>query len=214
MKVPDRVRLFRLVHIDNLPVLLKRGTLHAPHTVPDDGLPYKTIHDVSIQERRHLKAIPCGAGGVVHDYLPFYLGPLSPMLYKLSKGGVTGYSEGQESLIYLVYWASDVARVGLDFVFSDGHGIAAFTQWFDDLADLDQLDWPLIMAREWSDTLEDNDRKRRKQAEFLVHGGLPWSMVKGIAVMNDEMVDKVERILEQHPDQHRPPIRVVSKWYY
>lgn len=111
-------------------------------------------------------------------------------------------------------WADEVASAELDFVFSDGRGIAAFTQWFDDLADLKKLDWPLILGREWYDTPEDNDRKRRKQAEFLVHGSLPWSMIKGIAVVNDEVAVRVNEVLKQYPDQHRPPVRVISQWYY
>ena len=67
----------------------------------------------------------------------------------------------------------EIADVGTRFVFTDGHGIAAFTQWHDDLAQMDQLDWPLILNREWADTLEDNDRKRRRQAKFLIHQSLP-----------------------------------------
>lgn len=214
MTIPDPVRLYRLVHIDCLATLLQRRALHAPNFAPEDGLIYKTIHDVAIQERRHHKTVPCGPGGVIHDYLPFYLGPLSPMLYKLSKSGVGDYHEGQAPLVYLVCWAHEIADAGTRFVFTDGHGIAAFTQWYDDLAQMNQLDWPLILHREWADTLEDNDRKRRKQAEFLIHQSLPWSMVKGIAVINDEMADRVRETLNQFPDTYSPPVRVVPQWYY
>lgn len=79
MSVPDPVRLYRLTHIDNLKTLLKRGILHAPNAAPSDGVQYRTIHDASIQARRHERLISSGPGGVIHDYLPFYLGPLSPM---------------------------------------------------------------------------------------------------------------------------------------
>ena len=37
MALPDPVRLYRLVHIDNLPALLERRALHAPTCAPDDG---------------------------------------------------------------------------------------------------------------------------------------------------------------------------------
>ena len=60
-----------------------------------------------------------------------------------------------------------VARIG--FVFSDGHGLARFTAWYDDLADLDRVDWDMVYQRYWRDTSDDMDRQRRKQAEFLVH---------------------------------------------
>ena len=108
----------------------------------------------------------------------------------------------------------EIADVGTRFVFTDGHGIAAFTQWHDDLAQMDQLDWPLILNREWADTLEDNDRKRRKQAKFLIHQSLPWSMVRGIAVINDKMADRARNTLNQFPDTYSPPVRVVPQWYY
>jgi len=52
--------------------------------------------------------------------------------------------------------------------FSDGHGIAAFTQWFDDVTNLNQIEWDMVQADYWADTIVDMDRQRRKQAEFLV----------------------------------------------
>ena len=214
MTVPPKVRLFRLTHIDNLDTLLRREALHAPLHTPDDGLPYRTIHDISIQAKRYQRSIHCGPGGVIHDYLPFYLGPRSPMLCKLSKGGVAGYDEGEEPLVYLIAWAEDVADRNIEFVFSDGHGIAAFTQWFDTLDNLEKLDWPVILGRDWADTTEDNDRKRRKQAEFLIYQSLPWKMIQGIAVLNETMADKVKAILAQFPDLHHPPVHPVPQWYY
>jgi hypothetical protein len=36
----------------------------------------------------------------------------------------------------------------------------------------------------WNDTPDDPDRKRRRQAEFLVHGALPWDSVEFLAVRN------------------------------
>ena len=52
MPVPDQITLYRLVHVDTLPTLLTRGTLHAPNSTPDDRLPYRTIHSVSVQVGR------------------------------------------------------------------------------------------------------------------------------------------------------------------
>jgi len=91
-----------MLHIDNLAVVLQRGGLHAPLHVPVDGLTYRTIHNVDIQNERHVRNISCGPGGTIHDYVPFYLGPLSPMMLQLKTGRVAGYTEGQTPLIYLV----------------------------------------------------------------------------------------------------------------
>ncbi len=70
----------------------------------------------------------------------FFLGYLSPMLLQLKTGRVPGYDEGQEPFIYLVSSAQVVAAAGILFVFSDGHWIAAFTDWYDDLSQLDKAD--------------------------------------------------------------------------
>jgi ssDNA thymidine ADP-ribosyltransferase, DarT len=192
---PQPTPIYRLVHVDCLQTLLTRGVLHAPNGTPDDGLPYRTIHDTSVQANRRVKAVPCGPGGTVHDYLPFYFGARSVMLLKLKTGQVAGYAEGQEPLIYLVSTAQAVATAGNRFVFTDGHSLANFTQWFTDLARLDAVDWPLLSARYWNDTPQDNDRQRRKQAEFLVWQSVDWGLIGGIGVFNAAMKARVEGIL-------------------
>jgi ssDNA thymidine ADP-ribosyltransferase, DarT len=128
--VPASISLFRLVHVDSLPTLLRRAGLHAPNLTPNDGLAYRTIHNSQVQANRQLKALPCGPGGTIHDYVPFYFGPLSPMLLNLKSGRVEGYYEGQEPLIYLVTTVEDVLNSGASYVFSDGHGLATFTSWY------------------------------------------------------------------------------------
>lgn len=149
---PQPTPIYRLVHVDNLAALLARGRLHAPHHTPADGILYRTIHDANVQANRRVKDVPCGPGGTVHDYLPFYFGPLSVMLLQLKTGQVAGYNEGQEPLVYLRTTVQAVAQAGCPFVFTDGHGLAKFTRWFDDLAHLDAVDWPLLRGRYWIDT--------------------------------------------------------------
>ena len=83
MPVPNPTPIFRLIHKDNLHIYLRRGGIHAPNNTPDDGLTYKTIHDVEIQSKRSELQIPCGTRGCAHDYVPFYFGYLSPMMFKL-----------------------------------------------------------------------------------------------------------------------------------
>ncbi len=89
---PTPVLLYRLIHIDNLPILLERDALHAPNATPQDGLRYRPIHDVSVQASRRVQPVPCGPCGTVQDYVPFYFGPHSPMLLKLKTGQVAGYN--------------------------------------------------------------------------------------------------------------------------
>ena len=77
---PNPTWLYRIVHADNLATLLTRGALHAPNCTPNDGLPYRTIHSTAVQANRRVKPFPCGPGGTIHDYVPFYFGPLLVML--------------------------------------------------------------------------------------------------------------------------------------
>jgi hypothetical protein len=147
--------------------------------------------------------------------VPFYFGWLSPMLFQLKTGWVPGYSEGQAPLIYLVSTAQTIAEAGRRFVFSDGHGIARMTSWFDDLADLDKIDWAMVYERYWKDDpLGDNDRQRRKQAEFLVHEFCPWELIQELVVVNRVVRQRVDAILGEFPPDLRPPTVVRSEWYY
>ncbi|TWJ32652.1 type II toxin-antitoxin system toxin DNA ADP-ribosyl transferase DarT [Geobacter argillaceus] len=214
MTTPIPTPIYRMLHIDNLAVLLQRGGMHAPCHVPDDGLPYKTIHNLDIQNERHVRPIPCGPGGTLHDYVPFYLGPRSPMLLQLHTGRVDGYTEGQAPLIYLVTTAQALVEAGCGYVFSDGHGIARFTDWYADLDMLENLDWDMIYERYWSDDVDDMDRQRRKQAEFLVHQQCPWNLIREIAVINNNVAARVREILSAYPNAHRPDVQVRSVWYY
>jgi hypothetical protein len=215
MTVPIPSPIFRFIHVDNLYILLRRGGIYAPNSTPNDGLAYRTIHRQDMQDARHVRYVPCGPRGTVHDYVPFYFGYLSPMLLQLQTGRVDGYTEGQEPLIYLVSDAQTVQASGTEFVFTDGHGIPAWTKYFSDLADLDKVGWDMVYQRYWADDpLGDSDRQRRKQAEFMVHRFCPWSLVRRIAVISSAMKTRVEGIMAGFDTGLRRPVTVEPGWYY
>jgi hypothetical protein len=214
MPTPVPTPIYRMVHIDNLDVLLRRQALHAPNQTPQDGLVYRTIHDVDVQAKRHARPITVGPGGTIHDYVPFYFGPRSPMLLQLHTGRVAGYSERQDPLIYLVSSVQAVVAAGCGHIFSDGHGLATFTQWYAAAADLEKVDWAAVNARQWNDTVQDMDRQRRKQAEFLVYQRCPWAAVSTIAVLNDSVLTRVQTIQATHPPALRRQVSIQPTWYY
>jgi len=200
--------------VDNLDTIIRRGGIHAPNHVPDDGLFYRFCHSTEVQGARAEVPIHLGPRGTIHDYIPFYFGYLSPMMLQLKTGQVPGYNEGQDPLIYLVSSAQAVQSAGLKFAYSDGHGLALFTEWFDDLAKLDAIDWAVVYERYWSDNIQDMDRQRKKQAEFLVHQFCPWSLIHEIAVIDSAMQQRVETIQAPFPADQRRVVRIDRNWYY
>jgi hypothetical protein len=135
------------------------------------------------------------------------------MLYKLARGGVPIYAEGQDPLIYLLSTVETVAAAGLPWLFSDGNCAAAVTQVFDDLDLLSSVvDWEVMAMRIWKNTAEDPDRMRRRMAEFLVHERVPVRCLAEIAVRNPAAKSQVERILEAHSVSL--PVRVEPDWYF
>ena len=214
MPPPNPTPIFRFIHLDNLDTLMRRDALHAPNHVPGDGLPYRFCHDPEVQGARAAVTITVGPGGTIHDYVPFYFGYLSPMMFKLKTGRVAGYDEGQEPLIYLVSTAQAVANAGVPFAFSDGHGLAFFTGWFDRLERLDAADWEMVYKQYWSDNVNDLDRQRRKQAEFLVYQTCPWSLIQEIVVINTAIREHVEAIQASFHASERKMVKVERRWYY
>lgn len=211
---PNPTPILRFTHVDNLDTIIRRGGLHAPNHVPNDGLTYRFCHDAEVHGARAAVDIAVGPGGTIHDYVPFYFGYLSPMMLKLKTGRVPGYNEGQEPLIYLVSTVQAVEAAGLAFVFSDGHGLARYTEWFDETTRLDAVDWEIVYLRYWRDDLSDMDRERKKQAEFLVYQCCSWSLIQEIVVIDAGMKRRVETIQVAFPAAQRRVVRVDRNWYY
>lgn len=211
---PVPTPILRFTHVDNLDTIIRRGGLHAPNHVPDDGLMYRFCHSAEVQSARADVPIHLGPGGTIHDYVPFYFGYLSPMMLNLKTDRVEGYNEGQEPLIYLVSSAQAIEEAGIEFVYSDGHGLATFTDWFDDLDKLDAVDWTVVNLRYWKDDINDMDRQRKKQAEFLVHQCCPWSLIQEIVVIDSTMQQRVDSILAAFPKGQRRVVRIDRDWYY
>lgn len=205
-------RIYRVLHWENLEGVLEDGGCCAPNHPKKPGRRYVSIHHVSIQGQRASTPIVRGPGGVIHDYVPFYFTPLSPMLYR-NKMQPTGDNDGgQEPIICLVTSVERVAQEGREFVFTDGHAIMSLSDQYDDLGDLDKVPWEVIRAKYWDDYA---DASRRRQSEFLVHRFAPWSLIEGIAVISDAMRQKVEGILKTSaPSVSRPPVRVVASCYF
>ena len=205
--------IYHITHINNLTSIINSGGLIALSILKQKQVSYTNIAYENIQDQKGKKIVSCGVRGVLYDYVPFYFAPRSPMLYTIHKGNVPGYQHGQTSIIHFLVEIEAIAKSDLAFVFTDGHPIMAKSNFYEDIQQLYYIiDWELMESKYWHDTDEDNSRKRRRQAEFLIHKFCPWTLVKEISVINNDVKIKVQKIL-QHLD-NQPVVKRRYDWCY
>jgi hypothetical protein len=205
----EPTRIYHMAYLQNLPSILERGGLLSFNRMREEGMAYQSIAFESVQDRRARKLIPCGPKGCLHDYIPFYFTPRTPMLYTISRGNVSTCPGGQASVVFLVSTAERIREAGLGLVFSDGHGIMALSRFYEDLKDLDRIDWVVIEAKYWNDF---PDGKRKRQAEFLVHQEVPWTALLGVAALDKVTADTVQKIISDCGLS--APVAVRKNWYF
>ncbi|MCF8258763.1 MAG: DUF4433 domain-containing protein [Flavobacteriales bacterium] len=209
-RVPDKVRLFRLVDMDNLPHILEHGMYVRGHALANAD--YVNIGDETLIGQRSTFPVPMKGKGVLGDYIPFYFAGHTPMLLNIKTGFRGIRQRPQHELVYVVSSLDAVIQAGLSFVFTDGHpknDRIMKSHAFDDVQDLDKVDWETVQLQHWEPIEDDMDRMRRKQAEFLVKGHLPVSCIVGLIVLNDQCRQQVEELvvsrglnLKVHADVH------------
>ncbi|MBM7578533.1 type II toxin-antitoxin system toxin DNA ADP-ribosyl transferase DarT [Jeotgalibacillus terrae] len=203
----NRRLLYHLTHINNLiSIFSNQGLLSYSEVIKRDK-EYKDVADQGIQIQRSSTIVPISPGGSLHDYVPFYFAGRSPMLYRLSHNGFH-----QKELVYLMTNTEKVKDSRLPFVFTDGHAIMFLTEFYNNLEFLNKIDWDVMESKYWSDTDEDPDRKRRRQAEFLIHQQVLMKDITGIAVYSEDTKLYVEELLQK--EQIIKPVIVVKEYYY
>lgn len=170
------------------------------------------IADPTIKDRRTRIRVPCGRRGFVSDYVPFYFATRSPMLFSIKSGNVPDVSPDQRLLIYFLSSTEALIEAGLTHVHTNGNASAAFTSFFDDVAALGEVDWELMAERQWANTPDDNDRRRRRGAEFLVHGAVPLRLVSELGVYDTAVKRRVEELLAEAGVDL--PVAVRRNWYF
>jgi hypothetical protein len=201
--------IYHFTDVANVPAILASGELRC-HQMATTAV---NVGDSSIKSHRTRIHVRCGPGGKVCDYVPFYYAPRSPMLFSIKCGNVPDVSADQRRIIYLVSSTNAAYGAGLDCVFTDGNAATAFTQFHDDPGKLSAVvDWPLMRAIYWANTDDDPDRRRRRMAEFLVHRALPFELITGVAVYDEEVSSQVAQSLTAI--NSAPPITIRRDWYF
>lgn len=214
MPVPERPKIYHITHVNNLASIVD-GTLWSDAERIRQGLNCEVIGMSEIKRRRLEELhVTCHRGTHVGDYVPFYFCARSIMLYLLYRGNHpdVGYQGGQQPIVHLqsdlydvITWAT---RMGRRWAFSNGNAGARYVQFFDNLDQLERVNWDAVEARQWRDP----DVKEGKQAEFLVEQCFPWECVDAIGVIDARMAQQVTGIITGA--NHIPDILIQRDWYY
>lgn len=174
---------FRITHIENIPHIVRYGIVRAnsPLRNPDfvsigDGQIIRIREEVTAQ------------GYKLSEYIPFYFGPRSPMLYVIQHGYNAVQKIAPEKIVYCIIKLEDLLNSDIDCAFTDGHAINNLTQYYgkDMLPYIDSIiKYDDVYSVYWNSGA-DRDLKRRKEAELLVKNDLPVHFVRGYAVYNEE----------------------------
>ncbi len=191
--VPIPTLLYRIVHFQNIEFILRNGIYTRAHANHDPN--YVNIGDTQLIADRHEYPVKLEGYGNLGDYVPFYFGPHSPMLYKIKNGtGVKQYP--QSEIVYLVVLAQSISDNGLRFACTSGHAKNKLTSFYNNLNSLNEVHWDIVNLRHWNNNLENPDRMWRKQAEFLIHNHVPINLIAGIVVYNQEKFNFVDSLMK------------------
>jgi len=210
---PRPTPIYHITHADNLASMVAHGGLCCDSERDRRQIGIVDIGHRNLKDWRKRCRVGPRPECVLADFVPYYFAPRSPMLYAIKGRRVEQYRGSQETIVHLVSTVEAVVRAGLDFVFTDGHPLMIFTHIFDKLCHLRAIDWGIMRARYWADEPGvDTDRRRRRQAEFLVREFVPWTLVQEIGVMNQRMLDRVRLALDGA--SHQPPVHIRRDWYF
>ena len=212
--VPAAPKLYHITHVDNLPLIVRDGFIWSDAELIARGGPAATIGMGSIKQRRLQLPVKCHPGDMVGGYVPFYFCPRSIMLFLIHCANHSDltYRGGQGPILHLEFdlqemiaWAN---AQGARWAFSLSNAGAFYTEFRNDMAQLNEINWPAIAATDFRET----DIKEGKQAEFLVRHAVPWHLVKRVGALSPNIQRLAMRNMGDA--EHRPPVEICNTWYF
>lgn len=115
--------------------VMKYGLVHNDSPFASDS--FVPIGDMSVMDARSTKQLPDGS--FLSEYIPFYFGPRSPMLYNIQNGNGILTKKEPDEIVYCVIRIEDVINSDLHCVFTDGHALNNMSKFYSK-SDLQRLD--------------------------------------------------------------------------
>lgn len=179
-----------MTHIENIPHIIKYGLTH--HSSKNGNKNYRSIGDVSIISTRKNFKMPNGES--LSDYIPFYFGRRTPMLYVIQNGYNNTIKVRPNEIIYCATTIQKIIDANIDYVYTDGHACDGFTEFYspNDMTKInEQIDFEALVARYWT---ESRDLKRKKEAEFLIKQDLEYENIVAFGTYDSTAKQKLVKL--------------------
>src|ERR1700722_1484152 len=177
--------------------MAKSKALYANAQLLRNKIAYENIAYQGAQGTRATKLVAKPPGGVIHDYVPFYFAPRSPMLGAINLGRVPECAFRQPDIVHLETTVEVVVTSKLPYVFYDHNATVAIATCYSDAKDLDKIEWSLFFeaplldgySKYWQNVMSNPrwvKRMETRQAEFLVYKSVPLAFMSQVGVYNEE----------------------------
>ena len=206
----DKALIFRITHRDHLAWMMANG-IHCKNSGVKDPH-FVSIGNPELIDKRHHRPVTCAPFGTLSDYVAFYFTPHSPMLYNIKTGYGGIRRRSNDEIVILVTNLTALQTRKISFVFTDRHAYLNAAQFFSDLSQLDQIDWPLLRQRDFRRDPDDPEKMERYQAEALVYRHVPMDALIGIGCNCDQVAADVQRMVSDHGLKLRSVAR--PGWYF
>lgn len=171
--------LYHITHIDNLKSIIDNGLL-----AHNNKYVKRKIDNEDVNEHRSRKEPLYGKS--IHNYVPLYFNPKNPMLY-VNK-------ELQKNIVILEFtntlMLNNMITENIS-IFTDGNASVKSTNFYNNLNDLEKLDWDCIYSKKWTNY---NDGKRKVMAEVLVENYISSDYIENIYCYDKESKEKINSL--------------------
>ncbi|VYU50034.1 DUF4433 domain-containing protein [Metakosakonia massiliensis] len=207
---PEKALIWRIVHRDNIPWILDNG-LHCGNSAIQ-ATNWINIGNPELIGKRAGHPVPVGAGGTLHDYVPFYFTPFSPMLMNIHSGRGGIKQRPNEEIVFIVSSLRSVAAQNLPFAFTDSHAYYNLANYYTDLGSLNQIDWSILQARDFRRDQDDLAKFERYQAEALIWKHCPITLIDGMICYSNDVKIQLDNWLSQR--NLSMPVHARAGWYF
>lgn len=202
--------IWRIIHKDNLPWILANG-LHCGNSTTRSPS-WVNIGNTELIQRRNTRFVPLPPHGTLNDYVPFYFTPFSPMMYNIYSGRGGVVQRRNEEIVILVSTLKHIHALEHPFVFTDGHAYTQFTNFYDDLSDLTNIDWSLLQSRNFQRDPNDLSKMDRYQAEALIYNYLPANALMHVICYTETVKSQIVQLVQASGLQIG--VHAMKEWYF